>query len=193
MNKVILSALLGLFVSYGVVASASPVTNSVQTAINNNNIAGIAAIAAANVPAQGEIGLFLLQQAQAKLSSNPALAAQLFEAAAAYVAQMNPAQSASAATIIAAITNTANGAGFQSGNPDATSAIFAAALGMTNQPNIIAANSNLHATVLADANAYLQKNPQGANKKLKDSVSLAQAPGFTPTTNAIGGNVPSTK
>lgn len=191
MKKLFLSALLALFVSISGQAHASAATSAVQAAINSNNFAGIDSYAAANPAAQGEIAMYLLQQAKAKLASNPTLAAKLFEAASAYVAQIPAAQSTNAASLIASIVNTVNGAGFQSSNPDAASSIFAAALNMSNQPNILAANPNLYATVLSSANVFLNKNPQAANKKLKDVVSLAQSAGTPPSTNAIGGNVPS--
>ena len=191
MKKLILSALLALFVSFSGQASASPATAAVAAAVSSGNFAGIDAYAAANPGAQGEIAMYLLQQAQARIAANPALAAKLFEAAAAYVSQIPAGQSAQAANLIASIVGIANGAGFQTRNPDAASSIFAAALGMTNQPNILAANPNLHSTVLANANDFLGKNPQGANKKLKETVSLAQSAGTTPTVNAVGANVPS--
>ncbi len=189
MKRLILSALFAIFISLAAQASASAVTSSVQAAINSNNFAQIEAIAAGNPGAQGEIAMYLLQQAQSKMASNPSLAAKIFEAAGPYVSQIPAAQSASAAGMIGSIVDTANGAGFQSGNPGAASAIFGAAIGMANQPNILAANPKLYETSLANANAFLEKNPQGAEKKLKDIVSLAQAPG-APRGNAIGAHIP---
>lgn len=191
MKKLILAALLVLFVSASGQASASAATAAVQSAINSNNFAAIASYAAANPAAQGEIAMYLLQQAQAKLATNPNLAAQIFAAATPYVSQIPAGQSASAATIIASIVNTVSGAGFQSSNPGPASSIFADALNMTNQPNILAANPNLHANTLTAANAFLDKNPQGADKKLRETVSLAQAPGTPPTVNTVGAHVPS--
>jgi hypothetical protein len=191
MKKLILSALFAILVSLSTQASASAITTALQAAINSNNFAQIDSIAAANPAAQGEIAMYLLQQAQAKMATNPDIAARIFAAAAPFVAQIPSSQAADAASIIASIVSTASGAGFESSNPGAASSIFEAALGMTNQPNILASNPNLHATVLAGANTFLEKNPQGADKKLQDIVSLAQAPGAPPTVNALGAYVPS--
>lgn len=191
MKRLILSTLLALFVSLSGQASASLATAAVAAAISSNNFAAIDSYAAANPAAQSEIAMVLLQQAQAKITTNPALAAKIFEAAAVYIAQIPAAQSAQAANLIASIVGTVNGEGFQSANPDAASTIFAAALSMSNQPNILAVNPNLHATVLANADAFIQKNPQGADKKLKERVSLAQTPGVLPSVNNIGAHVPS--
>ncbi len=191
MKKLILSALFVLFVTLSGQASASPYTAAIQAIVGGGNVAAIDAYAAANPGAQGELAMYLLEQAQAKLATNPTLAAQLFAAAGTYVGQIPAAQAASAAGIIASIVNTVSGVGFQTSNPGAASSIFTTALNMTNQPNILAANPNLHATVLAGANAFLEKNPQGADKKLREVVSLAQTPGTAPTVNAVGAHIPS--
>jgi hypothetical protein len=190
MKKLLLSAIFALLVSFGVDASASALTNSVQAAINSGNLDQIAAIAAANPTAQGEIAMFLLQQASAKIGSNPTLAASLLKAAGPMTAQIPASQSAAAAAIIASIVQTASGSGFQTANPDAASGIFSAALVISSQPNIAAAAPGLKATTLASANAFIEKNPQAASN-LKETVLLAQTPSVAPTVNTRGANIPS--
>ncbi|NDE91188.1 MAG: hypothetical protein EB059_08665 [Alphaproteobacteria bacterium] len=195
MKKLILSVLFAFFICTCVHASASPLidsqANSIHAAINSGNFAQVNAIAAANPGAQGEIAMFLLSQAQAKITSNPALAAKIFATATPFVAQIPDNQTQSAATIIASIVASASSPAFQKSNPGAASDIFTAALNMSSQPNILAVNSGLHAKVLVDANSFVSANPDGAGKLLKDTVSLAQTPGTMPTINTIGAFAPS--
>lgn len=191
MKKLILSALFVFFVSLSGQASASAVSTAVQSAISSNNFDSIATFAAGNPAAQGELAMYLLQQAQAKLATNPALAAKLFQAAAAYVAQIPAAQAGQAANIIASVVSSTSSKVCQAGGADPYSTILAAALSMSNQPNIIAANANLHATVLASADAYVAKSPECAGDNLKQTVLLAQTPGISPTINNVGAHGPS--
>lgn len=193
MKKLVLSSIFAFLLTFASVANASTVTDQIQAAINAGNYDQIGTIAAANAGAQGEIAMFLLDQALAKISSNPSQAAQIFAAAGPYVSQIPAGESGSAATKINSIVSAASGAGFQSSNPGAASDIFTAALLMTNQPNILAANPNLHAGVLSAANTFVQNNPQGANDGLKNAVQLAETAGSAPGTGPVGAHIPTTE
>ncbi len=191
MKKLILSALFALFVSFSVQASASAVTDSIQAAIAAGNFEKINQIAAANPAAQGEIAMYLLQQAQAKIATNPTLAAKIFAAAAPFVGQIPAKQSAQAAQIIASVVGTASGKGFGAASPCPAGDILAAAIGMTAQPNISSQNASLHGQTLANANGLLEQSPQCAGSTLQSVVSLAQTPGVAPTIFNIGAHAPS--
>lgn len=190
MKKLILSALFALFVSFSIQASASAVTDSVQAAIAAGNFEKVNQIAAANPTAQGEIAMYLLQQAQAKITTNPALAAKIFTAAGPLVGQIPEKQSAQAAQLIASIVGTANGKGFQTASPCPASDIFAAALGMTNQPNILSQNASLHGQTVADASGLNAQNPQCDGSKLAAQLAVFQG-ATTPTTFNLGAHAPS--
>ncbi|MDX1921901.1 MAG: hypothetical protein SFW65_02060 [Alphaproteobacteria bacterium] len=189
MKKLILSALFALFTTFAVQASASAVTDSVQAAIAAGNFEKINQIAAANPGAQGEIALYLLQQAQSKIATNPTLAAKLFTAAGPFVGQIPESQSKQAATIIAALVNIANGKGFQAASPCPASDIFAAALGMTEQTNISTQNAGLHGQTVSNANGLMAQNPQCEGDKLAALLAVTQ--GTTPTVNTLGAHAPS--
>ncbi len=189
MKKLILSALFALFATFAVHASASAITDSVQSAIAAGNFEKINAIAAANPGAQGEIAMYLLQQAQSKVTTNPTLAAKIFTAAGPFVGQIPEGQSKQASSIIASLVNTANGKGFQAATPCPASDIFAAALGMTDQPNISQQNAGLHGQTVANANGLMAQNPQCDGSKLAALLAVTQ--GTAPTVTTLGAHVPS--
>jgi hypothetical protein len=152
----------------------------IQAAINSKNFHQVDVIAASNPGAQGEIALFLLQQAQSKLASNPELAAQIFASANPFVNQINAPKNTDAAAVLLSMVSTAKDGGFQQKNCVGALTILGAALSMSTLPNISSVAPNLHAITLAAANDSLESKPLCDTKSLQDEVSLAETPGTPP-------------
>jgi hypothetical protein len=172
-----------------------------QAAVNAGNTAKIDQIAAANTGAQGEIALFLLQQAQAKLASNPELAAKIFAAAGPFVNQVGGDNAQKAANVLTAMVASAKDSSFQQKNCVGALTILGAALSMSSLPNISAVAPNLHSITLAAANDSLESKPKCDTEELASLAEGTQRPSITiPGTpnpcvgdncNCIGDNCPS--
>lgn len=167
-------------------------TDAIQNAIKSGDYAQIDVIGAKYPEAQGEIAMYLLQQSQ-----NPALSQdariKLFVAATPYVGQVPPADAGKAAAIIQAMVNLANNPAFRKSNPHDTAEIFAAAVSMTSQPNIVAQDPNFRNLVLANADDFLGDAPADVIKKLQEQVSLALQIGTPPPLGPRGTLLPSAR
>lgn len=182
MKKIISALAFVTLLTFSFHASAAPWTAALQAAVNSGNTSQINSIAAANPGDQGAIALFLLQQAQAKLPTDVALAAKIFQAASPFVSQISGTDATTAANILQDIVNTTKESNFQQANCQGALTILGAAINMSSLPNIVAANPNLHNITLAAANDSIHSNPQCDTKELEDQVSLVQQP-FAPPTN----------
>ncbi|MDX2028938.1 MAG: hypothetical protein SFW62_09955 [Alphaproteobacteria bacterium] len=166
------------------IAGISPVhaatwTNEVQAAIQSGNFEQINVIGAKNPSAAGDIAVYLLQQSQNKALSQD-VRVKLFTAATPFAGQIAPNDTAAAGKIINAMLALANNPAFQKTNPNAAADIYASALNMSGQPNMIVGNPNLHNAVLADADDFLGNAPADADKRLREQVSLALFVGAPP-------------
>lgn len=173
MSKRLLAIAFTAFLAFSPAAYAASWTASVTAAINAGNFSQIDVIAAANPADQGALAMFLLQQAQGKLATNPDLAAKIFAAAAPYVAQISGANVADAVAIIKTFLDKAGQASFQTAHLQASAEIIAAALQMSAAPNVAAVEPDLNGKAQLTAEDFLARNPQ-APQKLKTLVSLAQ-------------------
>jgi hypothetical protein len=197
MKKILVQVVFALLIFAAPPAFAASITEQVQAAIAAGNYDQINTIAAGNPASQGDIAMYLLSQAQSKVGTNPTLAARLFSAAVPFVSEIPAGQSASAASTIQFMANTASGSDFQSQNPCPATDIFTAAISMSNQSNIKAANGGLNASVMAAASSFVSSDSEGQqcdsdNKKLQQLVSLAVTPTNTPpTTSTINAIIPS--
>lgn len=168
-------AIISLISFIGAVSSAHAATwtSALQTAIQQGNFNQINIIAAQNPQSQGDIALYLLQQSQQDQGKTKI---KLFLAAAPFVGQIGASDAGKADDLILAMLKIASDENFQNGDPKGAAAIFTAALIMSNQPNIVAADPNLHAAVLEEAHKFHEKHP-GTDNNFDEQVSLAEAGG----------------
>lgn len=194
MKSKILAPVFTVLLLLATPVSAASWTAAVAAALNSGDMTQIDIIAAENPTQQGDIAMFLLQQAKAKMTSNPALAAKIFAAAAAYVPQIpsaNVCGNASAVQIIKDVLSSVSSASFQSGQVEAAGSVIAAAVQMSTAPNVATCAGDLNELALAAADQFLTNNPQ-APLKVKQLVSLAQTQGGgAPTVGVQGAGVPS--
>lgn len=165
--------------------------DDVLAAINSGDLSGVGAIGASNPGAQGDMALFLLQQAQSKFDTDPDLAAKIFQAAAPFVAQVNPSNSPAAAGAISDLINKAKDTRAQEKSCQGSLTILGVALTMSTLPNLVAAAGNLHTVAMAAANDTLDSNPKCDTKALEDQVSLAENFGTPPAVGPLGALAPS--
>lgn len=179
MKKLLLVIALTFSVAGIFSAHAATWTSEVQAAIQSGNFEQINVIGAKNPAAAGEIAMYLLQQSQDKALS-PQVRVKIFNAAAPFVGQIPPKDTPAVGKIISAMLDLAKDPAFRKNNPAAASDIYAAALNMSSQPNIIVGNPNLHNIVLADADDYIDDNAAYVDKRLQEQVSLALQVGAPP-------------
>jgi hypothetical protein len=175
-----ISAIIGLMIfcvaAFPVKAAPPAWQGAIDAAIKANNFTQINVIAASNPTAGGEIGLYLLKLSQ-NAGNGPGVDAKIFEAAAPFAGLIPPGDAAEAASIITAMLGEASNPTFQKDHSHEAAAIFAAALVMSGQPNIVVQDPNLHQEVLTAADDFLKSHPDDADKRLTDEVSLAEAGG----------------
>jgi len=141
-------------------------------------------IAAKNPGNQGEIALYLLD-ATKRYGDNPQTAVKIFATAAPFVGQIPPAKSDTVIETVNTMLKIAADPRFQQANPDAASDIYYAALIISSQPDVVAADPTLHSAVLEAADDFLKTVPADSDKRLREEVDLAQAGGAPTTTPRI--------
>jgi hypothetical protein len=150
-------------------------------AIKNGNYNQINIIAASHPEAQGAIALFLLNESQ-KYKNNSDQEVKIFKAATPFVGRIPASDTEQADQIIGAMLKFASDPGVQRNSPRDAGDVFLTAMFMSNQPNMVAYDPNLHSEVLEAADDFVKGHPQDADKKLIDEVSLAQAGGAPEST-----------
>jgi hypothetical protein len=175
-----LSALIILISWLGATPAAHAVdgewSDRIIGAIRNGNYNQINIIAASHPESQGAIAMFLLKESQAH-KNNPDQEVKIFAAATPFVGRIPAADAEQAGDIIRALLKFADDPTVQRNNPRDAGNVFLTALFMSSQPNLVANDPNLHAEVLEAADDFVKTNPQDADKKLLDEISLAQAGG----------------
>jgi hypothetical protein len=165
-------------------AHAADWRSDLRAAIDGGNFDRVNIIAATHPGAQGDIALLLLKEAQAH-ASDRAMQIKIFDAATPFVGRIPAANIGPADDMISAMLAVGADPDFQQLHPQQANAILLSALVMSSQPNLVANDPTLHARALEAADDFVKKNPQDADKKLLDEVSLAEA-GGAPSITPIG-------
>lgn len=180
MKKLVLLASLMLTIFAISPAFAASVTEQIQAAVKSGNFEQINVIAAKNPEDQGDIAMYLLQQSQNSALSED-VRIKLFTSAAPFGSQIPVDDSQQAASLIGDMLNQLP--------PDhkKASGVIAAALGLSDQPNILTGNPQVHEKALALADEYVADG----DKALQDQVDLALQVGLNPPVGPRGIIVPS--
>jgi len=156
-------------------------SGSIDTAVRKGDYNEINVIAAKNPAQQGDIALYLLDTSK-KYGGNTTPGIKTFVASAPFVGQIPPAKSDTVIESVNAMLKIAADPKFQQANPDGAADIFYAALIMSSQPGVVAADPTLHFAVLEAADDFLKTIPADSDKLLREEVDLAQAGGAPTTT-----------
>ena len=156
-------------------------SGSIDTAVRKGDYNEINVIAAKNPAQQGDIALYLLDTSK-KYGGNTTPGIKTFAAAAPFAGQIPPAKSDTVVESVNAMLKIAADPTFQKANPDGAADIFYAALIMSSQPGVVAADPTLHSAVLEAADEFLKTIPADSDKRLREEVDLAQAGGAPTTT-----------
>lgn len=181
MKKLALISALIVTLFASTVAFAASWTEQIQAAIKNGKFDQIDVIAAKNPEDQGDIAMYLLQQSQnTGLSQDVRI--KIFTSAAPFGSQIPQEDSTQAASLISDMLNLSGDPAFQQSHHQQAVAIISTALGLSDQPNILTGNPNVHEVALAQANEFINDGDQG----LQDQVDLALQVGLSPPVGPRG-------
>lgn len=172
------------------VTLATPVNaawqDRIQQMVDTGDISGLTTLATEDPEAAGAVALALLEKANSALASDPARAAQLFDAATSFTAGLDAAGAAQAAGYIQNFVDAAGSASFPT---EVAAQIFSTALVISSQPSIISVAPSLHSTVLVATTTFTQRNPD-VKIESSEPALLAEQPA-PPTLSTQGAQIPS--
>lgn len=171
-------------------AMAADWQTDLQKALQNGQYTEIDVIAANHPALQGQIAVYLLDQAQINTGSQPDKAVKLLVAATTFVDQIEVADIDSVSRDVNALLSLARNADFRKKDPQAAATLYTSALAISRDPSVIMTNPDLHHSVVADARDFLNKDPQNSDPQLSDEVSLALQIGASSSTFESATNAP---